>query len=83
MNCADSLEGALRLTLAAAALPGAAGTATAAFRALCVRGAARLQAPAALSALVSAAQGVLSPQSARPPEASASLHQVGQCMYTQ
>ncbi|KAK9840741.1 hypothetical protein WJX81_001608 [Elliptochloris bilobata] len=61
---ADSLEGALRLTLAVAALPGAAGPAAAAFRALCVRGAARLQAPAVLAALTGVAQGVLSPHGA-------------------
>lgn len=61
---ADALEGALKLTLAAAALPGAAGNAAVAFRALCVRGAARLQAPAVLAALTGAAQGVLSPQGA-------------------
>lgn len=61
---AESLEGALRLALAAAALPGAAGAAAGAFRALCVRGTPRLQAPAALAALVAAAQGVLAPQGA-------------------
>ncbi len=59
---ADALEGALRLALAAAARPGAAGAGAAAFRALCVRGAPRLQAPAAVAALTAAAQAALAPK---------------------